>query len=90
VPQGREAFIEYTNTVCAELSAKIGGPAIGQVAGGDTVAIFGHAVFLNAVAYVIADHWGVTDLDSILDADLGEAEALVIEKSARSVNHLKP
>jgi hypothetical protein len=45
---------------------------------------------LNAVAFVIADYWGLPDVDFILDVDLGEAEVLVIDKSENRVSHRKP
>ena len=90
VDGGRDAFLAYANNVCAELAAKTSGPAIAGVSCGDTIAIFGHAVFLNAVAFVIADYWGFPDVDFILDVDLGEAEVLVIDKSENRITHRKP
>jgi hypothetical protein len=90
VPSGREAFIAYSNAVCVEMLAKVSGPAIESISGGDAFAIFGHAVFLNAVAYLIADAWSIQNLDDILGLDLGEAEALVLDSESGIASHLHP
>jgi hypothetical protein len=88
-PDGKEAFLAYGQQVCAELSAKAGGPAMSAIDSGDTLAMYGHAVFLNAVCYVIAAEAGITDLDFLLDVDLGEAEAIYIDLGAKTIKHLK-
>lgn len=87
---GQDAFLEYAHKVCRELSAKVGGPAFAGAAEGDTIGIFGHAVFLNAVAYAIADTLSLPDKDDILDVDLGEAEGLLIDIRGGSIRHLHP
>ena len=51
--------------------------------------MFGHAVFLNAVVYVMAEACGVADLEMILDVDLGEAEGLLIDMDLKTVTHMK-
>ena len=89
VDQGQDAFEKYALTVCSELAAKSGGPAVSSLSDGDTFAIFGHAVFLNAVVYLIAKASGVSDLDIILDADLGEAEGLLLDITMKTVVHVK-
>ena len=53
-----------------------------QPGGGDTLFVFGHAVFLNAVAMSVADEMG-TNMDEAEKAkisalDLGEAEGIAI------------
>ena len=85
---GREAFTAYANQVCSELAAKISGPAVAEISSGDSFGIFGHAVFLNAVAYVVADAFGLRQLDDVLDVDLGEAEVLVVNAEEGGVTHL--
>ena len=43
----------------------------------DTVSVFGHAVFLNAIAFACA-YWillSEADRQNLMDIDLGEAEA---------------
>lgn len=87
--KGKESFVAYANSVCSELAAKAGGPVVSSISEGDSFAMFGHAVFLNAVVYVMAEACGVADLDSILDADLGEAEGLLIDMDLKTIVHLK-
>lgn len=87
--QGQDAFEMYAKAVCDELAAKSGGPAISSISDGDSFAIFGHAVFLNAIVYVMANACGVSDLDLILDADLGEAEGLLLDINMKTIIHLK-
>lgn len=88
--EGAKAVEEYAQIVASELTSLI----LGQ-AGQDTVAIFGHAVFLNAVAlYLVGGVPGQAapagvpwvklaeeDVDRLLKTDLGEAEGLLFEHS---------
>eukprot|EP01036_Dinobryon_divergens_P039403 gene39403-51938_t len=89
VEDGREAFLKYANDVCEELSLKAGGPAVSNISSGDTLSVFGHAVFLNAVAYAVAEELNVRDAEYILDVDLGETEALLLDLESKSITHLK-
>ena len=72
---GEDAFQAYGDAVCAELAAAAvpGGP------GG--LAVFGHAVFLNAIAYKVAQAAGASESmrAALLDMDLGETEGIRIE-----------
>ena len=61
-----------------------------EISDGNTFGIFGHAVFLNAVAYAIANAANSRDAEDILDLDLGEAEALVLDLEIGAVDHLHP
>jgi hypothetical protein len=88
VTGGEEAFVAYAERVCAELAAKADGPRMDRL-DGTVFGIFGHAVFLNAVVYAIAKVVGVADMDALLDADLGEAEGLLLDLSAKTITHLK-
>ena len=40
---GKDAFGAYGHSVCGELAAKAGGPAMSAIDRGDTFAMFGHA-----------------------------------------------
>ena len=59
---------------------------------GNTIALFGHAVFHNAVAWRMASFWGLNDesLQDLLELELGEAEGLWITRTAAgtTVRHL--
>jgi hypothetical protein len=87
--KGKEAFLTYAESVCGELAAKAGGPAVSSIDEGDTFALFGHAVFLNAVVYAVSHQLGVELLDDILTVDLGEAEAIVLNLESKTFKHLK-
>eukprot|EP00519_Triparma_laevis_P006733 CAMPEP_0182514398 /NCGR_PEP_ID=MMETSP1321-20130603/35674_1 /TAXON_ID=91990 /ORGANISM="Bolidomonas sp., Strain RCC1657" /LENGTH=56 /DNA_ID=CAMNT_0024721591 /DNA_START=41 /DNA_END=207 /DNA_ORIENTATION=+ len=53
------------------------GPAFGEAgSAGTCIALFGHAVFLNAIAFKIAQASNMSDenKDKLLDLDLGETE----------------
>lgn len=56
----------------------LGGPS-----SADAIALFGHAVFHNAVAWQIARCWGASDevLADLTALDLGEAEGLWLTKA---------
>ena len=86
---GKDAFMAYGEKVCAELAAKAGGPAMSAIEAGDTFAMFGHAVFLNAICYCVAAAAGVADIDFLLDVDLGEAECIYMDLGAKTIKHLK-
>jgi hypothetical protein len=87
--QGKDAFVAYASSVCNELAAKAGGPAVSSITEGDAFAVFGHAVFLNALVYLIADACCVENLDVLLDMDLGEAEAILLDMDTKQISHLK-
>ena len=59
---------------------------------GNTIALFGHAVFHNAVAWRMATFWGLSaeSLQDLLELELGEAEGLWITKTpgGTTVRHL--
>jgi len=74
---GEMAFGRYAQAVSGELAIKFRlSPLMGET--GTYIAVFGHAVWLNAIAYAIATAAGLSDeeLDFLLDLELGECEAI--------------
>lgn len=57
--------------------------SLGAPSSADAIALFGHAVFHNAVAWRIARFWGASDqvLADLTALDLGEAEGLWITQA---------
>lgn len=91
---GKDAFCDYAQRVCAEMAAKIGGPSFDpserDAPEGDTICIYGHAVFLNAIVFTIGTSLGVADTESLLlDIDLGETQGIHIDIAAKTITHLK-
>lgn len=76
--EGNAAFREYANHVCIEMAENIQFACTGE---GDCLAVFGHAVFLNAIALVLAEAAGGSSetIDSLLDMDLGETQGILLE-----------
>ena len=91
VPEGKDAFCDYAQRVCSEMAAKIGGPSFERDAPeGDTVCVFGHAVFLNAVVYTIGTTLGIPETEALLlDIDLGETQGIYIDIADKTIRHLK-
>ena len=73
------------------MAAKIGGPTFERDAPeGDTVTMYGHAVFLNALVYVVGNAFGIEDTESLLiDIDLGETQGIYIDVEKKAISHLK-
>ena len=78
---GEEAFQAYGDAVCAELAAA----AVPAGPGG--LAVFGHAVFLNAIAYKVSQAAGASEAAkaALLDMDLGETEGIRIDLTGGDV-----
>ncbi len=91
VESGKDAFISYAERVCQEMAAKISGPSFERDApDGDTVCVYGHAVFLNSVVFTIGNALDIPDTEALLlDIDLGETEGIYIDVANRSISHLK-
>ena len=91
VPGGKEAYCSYAELVCLELAAKIGGPSFERDApSGDTITMFGHAVFLNALVYVVGTAMLIPETEALLlDIDLGETQGIYIDVANRTIKHLK-
>lgn len=89
---GETAFSLYAESVCAELTTQFRTNAGGRdKSGGTYLSLFGHAVFLNAVAYALAVAAGAAadGLDAMLDFDLGEAEGLLVPLFGGAPQHLR-
>lgn len=84
----KEPFENYGRKVCEEMNIKVSGPGINSMRG-DAMAMFGHAVFINSVAYVVATEWGIPNADDIMGYDLGEADAILVDKRANSVSYIR-
>jgi broad specificity phosphatase PhoE len=82
--KGREVFREYIDKASAELARVIAQASKSSVfpPEGSTLAVFGHAVFMNAVAVAVAEAMGIKDGAETIGAfELGEAEGIVCESS---------
>ena len=81
---GQRCFRAYMGLVAAELATVLvqAAPRL-QGQEGDTLAIWGHAVFLNAVAIAVGEAVQINDADSTIQAfDLGEAQGIVLDARA--------
>ena len=61
---------------------------------GNTITSFGHAVFLNAVAMIVAEKvWNADDatIKALSELDLGESEGIILTKTASgmTMTHMK-
>lgn len=84
---GEQAFRDYGNRVCDEISGQLLAMTTG---GGSCVAVFGHAVFLNAIALEVsmAAGWSAEAMEYLLDMDLGEAQGILIDISTGSLQKM--
>jgi hypothetical protein len=91
VEGGKGAFLDYAERVCAEITCKIGGPSFDRDApDGDAIAVFGHAVFLNSIAYAVCASYQLSQTDDVLlDVDLGETQGILIDIENSSITILK-
>ena len=89
VDGGVHAFGVYAERVCAELATKFRLHAAAREPG-TYLALFGHAVFLNSVAYALAAAAGVAEceLDALLGIDLGESEGILVPLFGGPVQHM--
>lgn len=84
--KGKPIFRNYMNKVTTELHALIKSGMADFGASGDTVAVFGHAVFLNAVAVAVSEAMGIPDAEmKVAELELGEAQGIMCDGSAQSV-----
>ena len=88
--RGREIFRHYMNKVTGELHELISQGKADFPKSGDTVAVFGHAVFLNAVAVAVAGAMRIPQADEQIAAiELGEAQGILCDAVAGSISLLK-
>lgn len=86
--RGKEIFRVYMAKVTGELEELIAAGMADIAAGseGDTVAVFGHAVFLNAVAVAVGEAMGIADAEAqASELELGEAQGIVCDAKAQTV-----
>lgn len=78
---GKEAYAEYGEIVCKELAAVVDKVKHNQ---GNTISVFGHAVFLNAVAMqlMLACGASAVEVQKATEVDLGEAEGFAVDIGA--------
>lgn len=83
---GQNAFRAYGDAACAELAQAVPG---GE---GKGLAVFGHAVFLNAIAYEVACSAGASDdmKATLLDMDLGETQGIRVSMNGEVAKYPLP
>lgn len=91
---GEQAFMDYADRVCEEMGRAMNGPAFAETAAateGTCIALFGHAVFLNAIAYKVAQAAGSSDemKKYLLSMDLGETQGIFIDLATGECEHKK-
>ena len=76
--RGEEIFRAYMNKVTSELTSVLvaGTPAMDmRSSSGNTLAVFGHAVFLNALAVAVGEAMGIRKAKELVGGmDLGETQ----------------
>lgn len=84
--RGKAIFRHYVSKVTTELDALLS-MGIGDLPKeGDTVAVFGHAVFLNAVAVAVGEAMGISQADEkVAVLELGEAQGILCDAAAGDV-----
>ena len=88
--QGKPVFRVYMNKVTGELFDLICKGLVDLPRTGDTVAIFGHAVFLNAVAVAVAEAQGIEQAEvKVAELELGEAQGILCDASAATIGLCK-
>lgn len=85
--KGRAIFRNYITKVSGELHALISAGMANFPPGGDTVAVFGHAVFLNAVAVAVAEAQGIPRAEELVAVlELGEAQGILCDEKAQAIS----
>ena len=80
--RGREIFRGYVAKVTGELH----GLFAAGLGAGDTVAVFGHAVFLNAVAIAVGEAMSIDKAEELVAAmELGEAQGIMCDSAASTI-----
>ena len=74
------------NKVTSELYELIKSGMADFGATGDTVAVFGHAVFLNAVSVAVGEAMGIPMAeDKVAELELGESQGIMCDGAAKEV-----
>ena len=80
--RGKQIFRHYMDKVTGELHDLISVGVADFPTTGDTVAVFGHAVFLNAVAVAVAEAMAIPKSEEQVAAmELGEAQGVLCDAS---------
>jgi len=88
--KGKAIFRHYVNKVTSELHQLVSAGMASFATGGDTVAVFGHAVFLNAVAVAVAEAFSIDQADEqVALMELGEAQGILCDASAKTITLCK-
>ena len=84
--RGKAIFRHYVSKVTSELHDLISAGMADFPKGGDTVAVFGHAVFLNAVAIACGEAMAIEGADpTVAGLELGEAQGILCDAAAQRV-----
>ena len=90
--RGEEIFRGYMTKVTDELRDVLvqGMPGVDMRSKtGDTLAVFGHAVFLNALAVAVGEAVGIgNSKDLVGGMDLGETQGIMVDATAKSITLL--
>jgi hypothetical protein len=72
--------------VTGELHGLLAAGLVAGLGAGDTVAVFGHAVFLNAVAIAVAEAMSIDKAEELVAAmELGEAQGILCDSAASTI-----
>lgn len=78
--RGKAIFRVFMDKVTRELHELISAGMAQMRPTGDTIAVFGHAVFLNAVAVAVGEAMAIDDAEAkVASLELGEAQGIAVE-----------
>ena len=86
--RGKAIFRLYVDKVTSELHALMKrGVANFPDNGGDTIAVFGHAVFLNAVAIAVGEAMAIGQAEEkVAEMELGEAQGILCDSENKAIS----
>lgn len=84
--RGKAIFRNYMDKVTGELHTLIDEGKATFPPGGNTVAVFGHAVFLNAVSVAIGEAMAIPSAEELVAGmELGETQGIMCDAGAKSI-----
>jgi len=84
--RGQAIFRHYMKKVTGELHELISGGVSNFPTKGNTIAVFGHAVFLNAVAVAVAEAMAIPEAsEQVGTIELGEAQGILCDGESRTI-----
>ena len=84
--RGKAIFRNYMDKVTGELHELISEGKADFPPEGDTVAVFGHAVFLNAVSVAIGEAMSIPNADEVVAGmELGATQVIMCDAGAKSI-----